>query len=110
MACSPTDGLVVALTLHLIICLMMMLCIFILPIKNICDEFDEKLYPLFKHNCDEYFVNTHRNNERRGVGGIFYDHKRAGKIMMQIFGLALLHPVVMDLLMLTYRSLKKEKT
>ena len=45
--------------------------------KNICDQFDEKLYPLFKHNCDEYFVNTHRNNERRGVGGIFYDHKRS---------------------------------
>jgi coproporphyrinogen III oxidase len=44
--------------------------------KNACDKFDEKLYPLFKHNCDEYFVNTHRNNERRGIGGIFYDHKR----------------------------------
>jgi len=44
--------------------------------KNACDKFDEKLYPLFKHNCDEYFVNTHRNNERRGIGGIFYDHKK----------------------------------
>ena len=22
-------------------------------------------------------VNTHRGNERRGIGGIFYDHKRA---------------------------------
>ena len=47
--------------------------------KNTCDTFDERLYPLFKHNCDEYFVNTHRNNERRGVGGIFYDHKRCGE-------------------------------
>ncbi len=44
--------------------------------KNACDKFDEKLYPLFRHNCDEYFVNTHRNNERRGIGGIFYDHKK----------------------------------
>ncbi|MBS1947015.1 MAG: oxygen-dependent coproporphyrinogen oxidase [Bacteroidetes bacterium] len=45
-------------------------------LKKACDKFDEKLYPLFKHNCDEYFVNTHRNNERRGIGGIFYDHKK----------------------------------
>lgn len=45
--------------------------------KNICDGFNPLFYPMFKKNCDEYFVNRHRNNERRGVGGIFYDHQRA---------------------------------
>jgi len=45
--------------------------------KNICDEFDTAFYPSFKKNCDDYFVNTHRNNERRGIGGIFYDYKKA---------------------------------
>ena len=44
--------------------------------KNVCDEFDESFYPLFKKNCDEYFTNKHRNCETRGVGGIFYDHQR----------------------------------
>ena len=44
--------------------------------KNICDESDPALYPAFKKECDEYFVNKHRNNERRGIGGIFYDHQR----------------------------------
>ena len=47
--------------------------------KNVCDEFDRSFYPAFKKNCDDYFVNTHRNNERRGVGGIFYDHQRPGE-------------------------------
>uniref|UniRef100_A0A8C4WV35 coproporphyrinogen oxidase n=1 Tax=Eptatretus burgeri TaxID=7764 RepID=A0A8C4WV35_EPTBU len=31
------------------------------------------LYPHFKKWCDDYFVNTHRGNERRGIGGIFFD-------------------------------------
>lgn len=44
--------------------------------KNVCDEFDPALYPKFKKWCDDYFVNTHRGNERRGIGGIFYDHQR----------------------------------
>ena len=44
--------------------------------KNVCDEFDETFYTKFKKECDNYFVNTHRNNERRGIGGIFYDHQR----------------------------------
>lgn len=44
--------------------------------KNICDQFDTSFYPVFKKHCDDYFVNTHRNNERRGIGGIFYDHQK----------------------------------
>lgn len=44
--------------------------------KNVCDQFDKGFYAAFKKHCDDYFVNTHRNNERRGVGGIFYDYKR----------------------------------
>lgn len=44
--------------------------------KDVCDQFDPTFYPRFKKTCDDYFVNTHRNNERRGIGGIFYDHQR----------------------------------
>jgi coproporphyrinogen III oxidase len=44
--------------------------------KNVCDRFDISFYAKFKKTCDEYFVNYHRNNERRGIGGIFYDYQR----------------------------------
>ena len=44
--------------------------------KNVCDKYDDSFYPTFKKVCDDYFVNYHRDNERRGVGGIFYDHQR----------------------------------
>jgi len=44
--------------------------------KTVCDNFDKSFYPKFKKDCDNYFVNTHRNNERRGIGGIFYDYQR----------------------------------
>jgi len=44
--------------------------------KNACDLFDASFYPTFKEECDNYFVNWHRDKERRGIGGIFYDHQR----------------------------------
>ena len=44
--------------------------------KKACDAFDPSFYPIFKKNCDDYFVNGHRNQERRGIGGIFYDYQR----------------------------------
>lgn len=47
--------------------------------KNACDGFDTSFYPQFKTACDNYFVNWHRNNERRGIGGIFYDYQRANE-------------------------------
>lgn len=45
--------------------------------KDVCDQFDPAFYQEMKATCDNYFVNTHRGTERRGIGGIFYDHKRA---------------------------------
>ena len=44
--------------------------------KRICDASDPDMFPEYKRVCDDYFVNTHRGNERRGIGGIFYDHCR----------------------------------
>ncbi len=45
--------------------------------KKACALFDMNFYPAFKKQCDDYFNNTHRGNERRGIGGIFYDYLRA---------------------------------
>lgn len=44
--------------------------------KHACDQFSPEFYPQFKKKCDEYFVNKHRNNEARGIGGIFFDYLR----------------------------------
>jgi len=42
--------------------------------KKYIDPFGVDLYTAYKKNCDEYFVNKHRNNEARGIGGVFYDY------------------------------------
>ena len=44
---------------------------------QMCDRHHPSLHARYKQWCDEYFVNTHRGNEARGVGGIFFDHLRA---------------------------------
>jgi len=46
-------------------------------LKDTCDRWDAGWYPRFKRWCDEYFVNTHRDGEARGVGGVFFDNLRA---------------------------------
>jgi coproporphyrinogen III oxidase len=48
-------------------------------LRERCGRYASGLYPRFKRWCDDYFVNAHRGGERRGVGGIFYDHLRAGE-------------------------------
>ena len=41
--------------------------------KKMCDKHDKKYYKDFKLKCDNYFSIKHRN-EKRGVGGIFFDN------------------------------------
>ncbi len=48
-------------------------------LKDACDQHHPGFYPRFKTWCDHYFVNTHRRDERRGVGGIFFDNLREGE-------------------------------
>jgi len=58
-------------------------------LKAVCDRHHTTFYPRFKLWCDHYFVNTHRADERRGVGGIFFDNLRegeAGLCLDRLFG------------------------
>ena len=45
-------------------------------LKEAMDPFGNDLYTKYKDQCDRYFVNKHRNNEARGIGGVFYDYLR----------------------------------
>ena len=47
-------------------------------LKTACDRHHPSFYPRFKSWCDHYFVNAHRGDERRGVGGVFFDNLREG--------------------------------
>lgn len=45
-------------------------------LKDMADRHHPRFYPDYKQWCDTYFVNVHRDNEARGVGGVFFDHLR----------------------------------
>lgn len=47
-------------------------------VRAVCERHSPRFHPRFKAWCDRYFTNTHRGGEARGVGGIFFDHLRAG--------------------------------
>ena len=45
-------------------------------LKDAIDPFGSDLHAIYKKQCDDYFTNTHRNQEMRGIGGVFYEHLR----------------------------------
>jgi coproporphyrinogen III oxidase len=47
-------------------------------LRDLCDRHHPAFYGDFKPWCDRYFVNTHRDGEPRGIGGVFFDHLRPG--------------------------------
>jgi len=47
--------------------------------KVSADQHGEELYPRYKKQCDQYFWNHHRG-EARGIGGTFYDYRKADEL------------------------------
>jgi coproporphyrinogen III oxidase len=45
-------------------------------LREVCARHAPDFHPRFKEWCDRYFASPHRGGERRGVGGIFFDHLR----------------------------------
>ncbi len=39
-------------------------------------ELLKEKYPAMKKQCDDYFVNHHRDKEARGIGGFFFDYEQ----------------------------------
>jgi len=44
-------------------------------IRDMCQKHNKKYYKAYKKWCDDYFYLPHRK-ETRGIGGIFFDHKK----------------------------------
>lgn len=78
-------------------------------LKGVCDRHHPSFYPRFKTWCDHYFVNTHRGEERRGVGGIFFDHLRAGESGLDLEGLLNFASGVADVLPEAYAPIVERR-
>lgn len=65
-------------------------------LRRASDAHGTHLFPIYKAWCDEYFRNTHRDNEARGVGGMFFDHLRPDEAPHGL-GAEALHAFVTDI-------------
>jgi coproporphyrinogen III oxidase len=74
-------------------------------LRAACDRHHASFYARFKIWCDHYFVNTHRGDERRGVGGIFFDHLRAGEAGLCLEQLLAFVTEIGDVLPQAYRPI-----